>query len=87
MHDPAILSVEPEDWSGEDVAGEPAETRALAVDGASHGLRLDKFLQTGLVEFSRSYVQQLMAQGDVTCLDDASPATLKPSRKVRLGER
>ena len=87
MHDPAILSVEPEDWSGDDVAGEPAETRALAVDGASHGLRLDKFLQTGLVEFSRSYVQQLMAQGEVTCLDDATPVTPKPSRKVRLGER
>jgi len=54
------------------------------VDASLHGLRLDKALAEGVPEFSRSYLQQLIAQGDLTV--DTQVQT-KSSVKVRLGQQ
>ena len=60
------------------------ELRALAVSAAWHGVRLDKVLVDWVPEFSRSYLQQLLAQGAVTL--GGKPVT-KPATKVKLGDQ
>lgn len=66
-------------------AGEPVETRTLVVGAAQHGQRLDKVLVAMAPEFSRSYLQQLLARGHVAL----APARARPSaaQHVRAGER
>lgn len=59
------------------------DIRELAVPIDLHQQRLDKALAQLVPEFSRSYLQQLMAQGAVHLL--GHPA-LKPAQKVRAGE-
>lgn len=76
-----VSGVEPEDWSG---AQDQAELRAVEVPHALHGQRLDKVLAELVPEFSRSYLQQLLAQGSVQV--QGAPVT-KASAKVRWGEQ
>ena len=58
------------------------EVRQREVPVALHGQRLDRALAQMVPEFSRSYLQQLIEQGDVL-LDGR--VTTKASTKVRLG--
>ncbi len=60
------------------------EVRCTQVPVELHGQRLDKTLAQMVPEFSRSYLQQLIEQGDVL-VDDR--VTTKVSGKVRLGHR
>ncbi|HEY1392108.1 MAG TPA: RluA family pseudouridine synthase [Methylibium sp.] len=59
------------------------ERRCLRVDEAAHGLRLDKLLVTMAGEFSRSHLQNLIAQGHVRL---AGQVQTTASRKVQLGQ-
>ena len=77
----AIDSVEADDWAG---AQEQAELRAVEVPTALHGQRLDKVLAELVPEFSRSYLQQLLAQWAVQV---QGVAVTKASAKVRWGDR
>lgn len=76
-------AIEPEDAAEIDASASGAEQRALTVEIAQHGERLDKALVELVPEFSRSYLQQLLAQGAV--LLNHQPAT-KASAKVKLGD-
>jgi 23S rRNA pseudouridine1911/1915/1917 synthase len=71
------------DAEAEPTALEP-EQRETVVDAAAHGQRLDKTLVALAPEFSRSHLQDLIAQGHVR-LDDALAQVA--SRKVRVGQR
>lgn len=73
-----------EEWAGEE-AGAPdeVEVRQMQVGAAQHAARLDKALADLVPEFSRSYLQQLLAQGLVRL--NGQPAT-KPSLKVKAGD-
>ncbi len=59
------------------------ETRQCSVSAAGHGQRLDKMLVMMAPEFSRSYLQGLIAQGHVQV--DAAPAA-SASRRLRVGQ-
>jgi 23S rRNA pseudouridine1911/1915/1917 synthase len=77
---------EPAD-GGEDEAAtlldDAPELRRAPVAAAQHGMRLDRALVALAPEFSRTYLQGLIAGGQV-CLDGA--AALVPARKVRAGQ-
>lgn len=60
-----------------------AEQRQFQVSADWHGERLDKCLAGMVHEFSRSYLQQLMQQGDVSLNERVA---LKASTKVRAGD-
>ncbi len=60
-----------------------AEWRESVVPAALHGERFDKVLVALAPEFSRSHLQQLLAQGHAEL--DGSPVTTA-SRRVRLGQ-
>jgi 23S rRNA pseudouridine1911/1915/1917 synthase len=64
-------------------APDEVELRQVAVTTGLHGQRLDKALVQLVPEFSRSYLQQLLAQGAVS-LNGAAAA--KPALKVRAGD-
>ncbi|HSB26166.1 MAG TPA: RluA family pseudouridine synthase [Burkholderiaceae bacterium] len=72
-----------DDGAPEPDALEP-ERRAWQVDAAGHGQRLDKVLASLAGEFSRSHLQGVIAQGDVT-LDGLVVTTA--SRRVKAGQR
>lgn len=73
-----------EEWSGEEVGGaDEVEVRQVQAGAAQHGLRLDRALADLVPEFSRSYLQQLLAQGLLRL--NGQPAT-KPSHKVKAGD-
>ncbi len=59
------------------------EVRSLFVGVSQHGGRLDKALAELVLELSRSYLQQLLAQG-LVCLNGA--ASCKPAHKVKAGD-
>lgn len=61
-----------------------AEVRQALVPATLHGQRLDRVLAQLVPEFSRSYLQQLIEQGDA--LIDGR-LTTKASAKVRLGHQ
>jgi 23S rRNA pseudouridine1911/1915/1917 synthase len=61
-----------------------AEQRTFTVDAALHGQRLDKALVLHAGEFSRSHLQHLVLQGDVTV--DALVCTTA-SKKLRAGQQ
>ncbi|MEY4713639.1 MAG: Uracil hydrolyase [Pseudomonadota bacterium] len=67
-------------------ADTPAESelRAFVVDASGHGQRLDRVLAAQVPEFSRSYLQQLIADGAVRL--DGRPATRRAHR-LRAGQR
>ncbi len=48
------------------MAGEQKELRTLTADPEHTGMRLDVFITSGLVTFSRSKIQKLIKQGEVT---------------------
>lgn len=83
---PSDLS--PDDWEGDASASAgaelAAELRQVQVPQALHGVRLDKALAELVPEFSRSYLQQLLAQ-DAVQLNGQSAS--KPSAKVKLGDQ
>jgi 23S rRNA pseudouridine1911/1915/1917 synthase len=82
----SIISTDPSQPATEDLLDEPgaeAETRAFAIEAAQHGQRLDRALAGLVPEFSRSYLQQLIAGGAVR-LHGASAT--KASQRVRAGE-
>ena len=60
------------------------ELRDVLVSPAQHNARLDKALAELVPEFSRSYLQQLLAQGSVRLNGQPAP---KPAHKVRAGDR
>jgi 23S rRNA pseudouridine1911/1915/1917 synthase len=64
-------------------AGPEAELRAFAVAPAQHGERLDRALALLVPEFSRSYLQQLIASGAVT-LNGA--AVTRSAQRVKAGD-
>ena len=73
------------DESGEDAVGGPeVEQRELVATAEHHGQRADKVLALGVSEFSRSYLQQLLADGAVTL---NGKVLAKPSAKVAVGDR
>ena len=63
-------------------ASEPEFRRAVVPD-SSHGIRLDRALVILVPEFSRNYLQQLMAAGAVKVNGSISS---KPSLKTRAGD-
>lgn len=76
-------AIEPEDAAEIDASASGAEQRALTVEIAQHGARLDKALVELVPEFSRSYLQQLLAQGAVQLNHQLAT---KASAKVKLGD-
>jgi 23S rRNA pseudouridine1911/1915/1917 synthase len=80
MHDPAELPDEVD--SSLEVTQE--EVRTAAVPATLQGQRLDRVLAQLVPEFSRSYLQQLIEQGEA--LIDGR-ITTKVSAKVRLGHQ
>ncbi|MDL5038548.1 RluA family pseudouridine synthase [Comamonas resistens] len=77
------------DESSEEAVDDPelgspeVEQRELVVSTEHHGQRADKVLAQGVSEFSRSYLQQLLADGAVTL---NGKVLLKPSAKVAVGD-
>ncbi|MGE0497285.1 MAG: RluA family pseudouridine synthase [Ramlibacter sp.] len=80
-----IISTAPSVQAADEPAelGPEAELRPLLIGAAQHGERLDRALATLVPEFSRSYLQQLIAAGAVRF---KGLAITKPSHKVRAGE-
>ena len=66
--------------------GSEIEQRDLVIPTDMHGERLDRALAQLLPEFSRSYAQQLLAEGCVNCVLPEARLINKPSVKVRAGE-
>ncbi len=75
-----------EDVSDVDLDGSGAEfeLRTISVPIECHGARLDRALVQMVPEFSRSYLQQLIAAGAV---QHNGIALVKPSSRVKAGER
>lgn len=71
------LAAAQEDWVSE------AEIRTCEVPPEMHGWRIDKALAQLIPEFSRSYLQQLMADGSVQV---GGQPVLKPAAKVQVGQ-
>ncbi len=70
------LAAAQDDWASE------TETRTCEVPPEMHGWRIDKALAQLIPEFSRSYLQQLMADGAVQMR--GQPVT-KPAARVQVG--
>jgi 23S rRNA pseudouridine1911/1915/1917 synthase len=81
---PDDLQEQAPDGLGIDEGLTDAETRLCRVPAEMHGWRIDRALAQLIPEFSRSYLQQLMAEGAVLVRD--VPAK-KPSARVAAGER
>ena len=73
-----------EDSSEDSIGQAEVEQRTLTVGTEYHGQRVDKVLAQGVSEFSRSYLQQLLADGAVTL---NGKVLAKPSVKVAVGDR
>ena len=69
------------------VDGPEVETRELLIPNDLHGERLDRALAVLLPEFSRSFSQQLLSEGCVSCVLPTPRVMTKASAKVRLGEK
>ena len=67
--------------------GPEVEWRELEIPTVMHGERLDRALAILLPEFSRSFSQQLLSEGCVSCLAPTPRVMGKASVKVRMGER
>lgn len=81
MSSPSWEEAEDSEEQGPD-AGE-AEVRQITVGTAQHGVRLDKALAELVPELSRSYLQQLLAQG---CVQLNGGLAQKPALKVKAGD-
>ena len=64
------------------------ELREIAIPPNAHGERLDRVLAQHLREFSRSHVQQLMADEAVSLREPSGDlrVVLKPATRVRVGQ-
>jgi 23S rRNA pseudouridine1911/1915/1917 synthase len=60
------------------------ETRACEIPASMHGWRIDRALAQLIPEFSRSYLQQLMADGAVVM---RGVALRKPAARIAAGDR
>jgi 23S rRNA pseudouridine1911/1915/1917 synthase len=69
-------------WPADDAAHE-AEKRQQVLEPAHHGLRLDKLLTLMAPEFSRSYLQSLIARG---CVQVQGETADLASRKMKAGQ-
>ena len=80
-----IISTDPAEAELEDVAdiGPQVELRELSVDASYHGERLDKCLVNAIAEFSRSYLQQLIADGSV---EVNGVVVVKASSRLKAGD-
>lgn len=80
-----IISTPPQspDSDLSEETGVGAELRALSFSFAHHNMRLDLALTDLVPEFSRSYLQQLIALGSVAV---NGKVVLKPSGKVKAGD-
>ena len=69
-----------------EVEWEPAEleVRALQIDLAQHAQRLDRALAEKIPEFSRSYLQQLLALGAVSL---NGLVVVKPAQRIKAGDK
>ncbi len=74
---------QPEDAQDEGDSGTEMELRQVTVPAGSHGCRLDRALATIVPEFSRNYLQQLIAAGVVRL---GGLAVTKTSTKVKAGD-
>ncbi len=72
----------PEGNEDEDISAE-VEYRKLEVTVEQHGTRLDKAVSELLPEFSRNYLQQIIAARQVTL---QASVVDKPSQKVKVGD-
>jgi len=85
----AIISADPAQTDTDDIAqaladtGPDIEWRDVVAGGHQHGERLDKVLADGLPEFSRSYLQQLIAEGAVTV---NGRTFVKTSSRLKAGD-
>jgi 23S rRNA pseudouridine1911/1915/1917 synthase len=66
------------------LAGAESELRRMQMGAEQHAARLDRALVDSVPEFSRSYLQQLLAQGLVTV--NGNPV-LKASSRVKAGDQ
>lgn len=73
-----------EDTEHEAEASQDIEWRCASIDASLHGQRLDKVLLTLAPEFSRSYLQSLLREGQVQV--DARTIT-KAASKVQVGQQ
>ena len=85
----SIISTDPEEDDLDPALETGAATDSLEhpswnVDADLHGMRLDRALAVRVPGFSRSWLQQLVADGQVSL--NGVPC-LKPSARVRLGDR
>lgn len=67
----------------QELGGSETELREISVGPAQHGQRLDKALAELVPELSRSYLQQLLAQGAVHV---NGAKALKPANKVKAAD-
>jgi 23S rRNA pseudouridine1911/1915/1917 synthase len=79
---PAAQDAEEEDGAPD--AGEQAELRERTAPPALHGQRLDKALALLAPEFSRSYLQQLIAQG---CARVNGQTATRAAHRLRAGDQ
>ena len=64
------------------IDGPEVETRELSIPTDLHGERLDRALAVLLPEFSRSYSQQLLSEGCVSCVIPAPRAAATAATAV-----
>lgn len=86
--DGAARGALPADPTGSTGAGDEAlleaETRCCEIPVQMHGWRIDRALAQLIPEFSRSYLQQLMADGAVQL---RGAPVLKPAARIHVGEQ
>ncbi|MDO4768758.1 MAG: RluA family pseudouridine synthase [Brachymonas sp.] len=73
-----------DDGSIFDTAAEAEIRELLVINNADHGQRLDRFLAQQVSEFSRSHLQQLIAEG--LLLRNGQPCT-KAATRLQVGDR
>jgi 23S rRNA pseudouridine1911/1915/1917 synthase len=81
-----IISTDPAEQA-DDESGDTfqaSELRSFEAHADMHGQRVDKALSSGVAELSRSYLQQLLAEGLVTV---NGRTVLKASQKVAAGDQ
>lgn len=83
---PAIISstLDEEEGEGHPLGVVDVELRTFEIGPAQHGARLDRALTDLVPEFSRSYLQQLIADGAVTL---CGACCTRPATKVRVPQQ
>jgi len=81
---PGLLPMGEVESEDADAPQSEGELRSLVIDADQHGERLDRALVLCVPEFSRSYLQQLLAAGAARL---NGQAVLKPAQRVKVGDR